>query len=199
MQNQLRLKKYLYAFFVYSMAVQTVMLAAAYFGEQELEWGSDSERTSGLIISILLIQLVAVLGAVLTSKLSAKVGNLKALILINIAWILICAWAYFVYTPVQFYITAGFVGLVMGGIQSLSRSTYAKFLPEDTLDTTSYFSFYDVAEKIGIIIGMFLYGFVEELTGSMRFSIVFLIVFFVAGVILLRRVPKDRTVIKATS
>ena len=194
MQSQLRLKKYLIAFFVYSMAVQTVMLAAAYFGEQELEWGSDSERTTGLIGSILLIQLVAVAGAYLTSKLSARIGNLKALIIINIVWIFICAWAYFVYTPGQFYITAAFVGLVMGGIQSLSRSTYAKFLPE-TEDTTSYFSFYDVAEKIGIIIGMFLYGFIEELTGSMRYSIVFLILFFAAGVVLLLRVPKDRTVI----
>lgn len=190
MQDQLRLKKYLIAFFVYSMAVQTVMLAAAYFGEQELEWGSDSERTTGLIVSILLIQLVAVLGAILTSKLSARVGNIKALVIINVIWIVICAWAYFVYTPFQFYITAGFVGLVMGGIQSLSRSTYAKFLPE-TEDTTSYFSFYDVAEKIGIIIGMFLYGFIEEITGSMRYSIVFLILFFAVGVVLLNRVPKE--------
>lgn len=193
LQDQLRLKRYLTAFFVYSMAVQTVMLAAAYFGEQELEWGSDSERTSGLIISILLIQLVAVLGAILTSKLSAKIGNIKALVYINIVWIVICAWAYFVYTPVQFYITAAFVGLVMGGIQSLSRSTYAKFLPE-TDDTTSYFSFYDVAEKIGIIIGMFLYGLIEEITGSMRFSIVFLILFFAVGVFLLLKVPKERSV-----
>lgn len=190
MQDQLRLKKYLIAFFVYSMAVQTVMLAAAYFGEQELEWGSDSERTTGLIVSILLIQLVAVLGAILTSKLSARVGNIKALVIINVIWIVICAWAYFIYTPFQFYITAGFVGLVMGGIQSLSRSTYAKFLPE-TEDTTSYFSFYDVAEKIGIIIGMFLYGFIEEITGSMRYSIVFLILFFAVGVVLLYRVPKE--------
>ena len=190
MQEQLRLKKYLIAFFVYSMAVQTVMLAAAYFGEQELEWGSDSERTTGLIVSIHLIQLVAVLGAILTSKLSARVGNIKALVTINVIWIIICAWAYFVYTPLQFYVTAGFVGLVMGGIQSLSRSTYAKFLPE-TEDTTSYFSFYDVAEKIGIIIGMFLYGFIEEITGSMRYSIVFLIVFFAVGVLLLLSVPKE--------
>lgn len=193
MQSQIRLKKYLIAFFVYSMAVQTVMLAAAYFGEQELAWGSDSERTTGLIISILLIQLVAVLGAILTSKLSSKVGNLRALIIINLCWIAICGWAYFVYTPFEFYVTAGFVGLVMGGIQSLSRSTYAKFLP-DTEDTTSYFSFYDVAEKIGIIIGMFLYGFVEEITGSMRYSIVFLILFFAVGVYLLMRVPNNRRV-----
>ncbi len=188
--NQRRLKKYLIAFFVYSMAVQTVMLAAAYFGEQELEWGSDSERTTGLIVSILLIQLVAVIGAILTSKLSANIGNIKTLIIINILWILICGYAYFIYTPVQFYVTAGFVGLIMGGIQSLSRSTYSKFLPE-TEDTTSYFSFYDVSEKIGIIIGMFLYGFVEQITGSMRYSIVFLILFFTIGIFLLKRVPKE--------
>ncbi len=190
LKTQVKLKKYLAAFFVYSMAVQTVMLAAAYFGEQELEWGSDSERTTGLIVSILLIQIIAVFGALLTSRLSQRIGNIKTLIYVNIIWIVICAWAFFVYTPVQFYITAGVVGLVMGGIQALSRSTYAKFLPE-TEDTTSYFSFYDVAEKIGIIIGMFLYGFVEEITGSMRYSIVFLILFFVAGVFLLLRVPKS--------
>lgn len=189
--NQQRLKKYLVAFFVYSMAVQTVMLAAAYFGEQELEWGSDSERTTGLIVSILLIQLVAVIGAILTSRLSARIGNIKTLIIINVLWIVICAYAYFIYTPVQFYVTAGFVGLIMGGIQSLSRSTYSKFLPE-TEDTTSYFSFYDVSEKIGIIIGMFLYGFVEQITGSMRYSIVFLILFFTIGIFLLKRVPKER-------
>ncbi len=190
LKTQIRLKKYLVAFFVYSMAVQTVMLAAAYFGEQELEWGSDSERTTGLIVSILLIQIIAVFGALLTSRISKSLGNIRTLIIVNIIWIVICAWAFFVYTPVQFYITAAVVGLVMGGIQALSRSTYAKFLPE-TEDTTSYFSFYDVAEKIGIIIGMFLYGFVEEITGSMRYSIVFLILFFVIGVFLLVRVPKS--------
>lgn len=194
MQTQLRLKKYLIAFFVYSMGVQTVMLAAAYFGEQELDWG-ETDKTLGLIISILLIQLVAVVGAILTSRLSAKMGNLKTLVVINSIWIVICAWAYFVYTPVQFYITAGVVGLVMGGIQSLSRSTYAKFLP-DTEDTTSYFSFYDVAEKIGIVIGMFVFLAMQELTGKMRYSIIFLIVFFAIGVTLLLKVPRDRTVIK---
>ncbi|WGK64563.1 MFS transporter [Croceiramulus getboli] len=192
-QQQLALKRYLIAFFVFSMAVQTVMLAAAYFGEQELEWGSDSERTTGLITSILLIQLVAVVGAQLTARLSAKIGNIPALITINILWILICIYAYFVVLPVQFYIAAGFVGLVMGGIQALARSTYAKLLPE-TKDTTSYFSFYDVAEKIGIVLGMFLYGYVEQLTGSMRYSILFLIVFFVAGVLLLLRVPRPKRV-----
>lgn len=189
--GQLRLKRYLIAFFVYSMAVQTVMLAAAYFGEQELEWGSDSERTTGLITSILLIQLIAVVGAILMARLSERIGNIKALVYVNIFWIFICAYAYFITTPMEFYIAAVLVGLVMGGIQALSRSTYSKFLPE-TEDTTSYFSFYDVSEKIGIIIGMFLYGFVEQLTGSMRYSIVFLIIFFVLGVILLFRVPRNQ-------
>ncbi len=190
LKGQIRLKKYLIAFFVYSMAVQTVMLAAAYFGEQELEWGSDSERTTGLIVSILLIQLIAVVGAILTSKLSNKIGNIKALIIVNIIWIGICSWAFFVYTPVQFYFTAAIVGLVMGGIQSLSRSTYSKFLPE-TEDTTSYFSFYDVSEKVGIIFGMIVFLVMQELTGSMRYAIVFLIVFFAMGVFLLKRVPKE--------
>ncbi len=185
------LKSYLMAFFVYSMGVQTVMIAATYFAEGELAWSSDSERTTGLIISILLIQLVAVIGATLTSKASEKFGNIKTLIVINIFWFLVCCFAYFVVTPIHFYVVASCVGLVMGGIQALSRSTYAKFLPE-TEDTTSFFSFYDVSEKIGIVIGMFLYGFVAQVTGSMRNSVLFLGVFFLIGIGLLFRVPKSK-------
>ena len=171
------------------MAVQTVMLVATYFGEEEINWADDSQKTFGLIISILLIQLVAVLGAILTSKLSNKIGNIKALIGINTIWVLICLIAYLVTEPVHFYITAAFVGLVMGGIQSLSRSTYSKLLPETT-DTTSFFSFYDVAEKIGIVIGMLIYGAIDQITGSMRNAIVFLVVFFVLGIYLLQKVNK---------
>lgn len=184
-----QLKSFLGAFFVYSMAVQTVMLVATYFGEQEIKWGGDQERTMGLIVSILIIQLVAVAGAFFTSKASKSFGNIKTLIVINIVWVAICIVAYFVETPFQFYATAGVVGLVMGGIQSLSRSTYSKFLPE-TEDTTSFFSFYDVAEKIGIVVGMFLFAFVDQITGNMRNSILFLVIFFFVGVLLLLRVPK---------
>ena len=182
------LKRYLYAFFVYSMAVQTVMLVATYFGEQEINWGSDNQKTIGLISSILIIQLVAVIGAQLTSKASSKFGNLPTLIVINGIWAVICVAAFFMTIPLQFYITAGFVGMVMGGIQALSRSTYSKFLP-NTKDTASYFSFYDVSEKIGIVIGMLIYGFIDQFTGSMRNSIVFLMLFFIVGAILLARVP----------
>jgi UMF1 family MFS transporter len=184
-----RLKRYLIAFFVYSMAVQTVMLVATYFGEQEINWGGDDKKTLGLISSILIIQLVAVLGAYLTSKASNRFGNINTLIFINCIWVVLCVVAFFVVEPMEFYITAGFVGLVMGGIQALSRSTYSKFLP-DTEDTTSYFSFYDVAEKIGIVVGMLVYGFVDQITGSMRNAILFLVLFFVVGVILLLRVPR---------
>ena len=183
------LKRYLVAFFVYSMAVQTIMLVATYFGIEELEWG-DADPTTGLIVSILLIQLVAVAGATFTSRLAIRFGDIKILVIINLIWIAICGYAYFITTPEQFYIAAASVGLVMGGIQSLSRSTYSKMLPEDTLDTASYFSFYDVSEKIGIVIGMFLYGLVAQITGSIRNSILFLVVFFIIGVILLMRVPK---------
>lgn len=191
LSENIQLKRYLSAFFVYSMAVQTVMLVATYFGEQEIAWGDDNAKTMGLIVSILIIQLVAVGGAILTSRASEKYGNIPVLIVINIIWVGICIIAFFIETPVQFYMTAGVVGLVMGGIQSLSRSTYSKFLPE-TQDTTSYFSFYDVAEKIGIVIGMLIYGFIDQITGSMRNSILFLVIFFMTGVILLLRVPRNK-------
>ena len=185
----LRLKRYLYAFFVFSMAVQTIMLVAVYFGEEEIAWGNDGEKTTGLIVSILVIQLVAVLGAFLTSKASSIFGNIKTLIGVNFIWMCLCFYAYFMKTPFQFYIAASIVGLVMGGIQSLARSTYSKFLPE-TEDTTSYFSFFDVAEKIGIVIGMVIFATIDQITGTMRNAILFLFIFFLVGIILLFRVPK---------
>jgi UMF1 family MFS transporter len=183
------LKRYLSAFFVYSMAVQTVMLVAAYFGEQEIAWGGIEEKTIGLISSILIIQLVAIIGAILTSRSSERFGNIPTLVVINGIWAMICIIAFFIETPFQFYVTAGIVGMVMGGIQALSRSTYSKFLPE-TKDTTSYFSFYDVTEKIGIVIGMLIYGLIDQVTGNMRNSILFLLLFFITGGILLLRVKK---------
>lgn len=187
--ENIQLKRYLVAFFVYSMAVQTVMLVATYFGEQEINWADSTEKTMGLIISILIIQLVAVLGAEITSRSSARFGNIPTLIVINSIWLAICIVAYTITEPIQFYATAGVVGLVMGGIQSLSRSTYSKFLPQ-TKDTTSYFSFFDVTEKIGIVIGMLIYGFIDQITGSMRNSVLFLVVFFFLGIVLLLRVPR---------
>jgi UMF1 family MFS transporter len=187
--DNIRLKRFLGAFFVYSMAVQTIMLVATYFGIEELDWG-EQNSTTGLIISILLIQLVAVVGATLTSRASGKFGNIPTLIVINIIWMAICIYAYTVTTPNQFYVAAACVGLVMGGVQSLSRSTYSKLLPEHAIDTASYFSFYDVSEKIGIVIGMFSYGFIAELTGDIRYSIITLTVYFLIGIILLLRIPK---------
>ncbi|WP_299885636.1 MFS transporter [uncultured Lacinutrix sp.] len=190
LNKNLRLKRYLIAFFVFSMAVQTIMLVAVYFGEEEIAWGSDANKTMGLITSILVIQLVAIIGAILTSRASAKYGNIKTLIVVNAFWMCLCFYAYFMKTPVQFYIAASLVGLVMGGIQSLARSTYSKFLPE-TEDTTSYFSFYDVAEKIGIVIGMVIFATIDQITGSMRNAILFLVIFFILGIILLFRVPRQ--------
>lgn len=189
--DQLKLKRYLIAFFVYSMAVQTVMLIATYFGEEEIAWGTDSERTTGLIISILVIQIVAIFGATITARASKSFGNIRTLIVVNALWVIICIYAYFLETPIDFYIAAGCVGLVMGGIQALSRSTYSKFLPV-TKDTTSFFSFYDVAEKIGIVIGTFVYGFIAQSTGSMRSSIIFLGLFFLVGMLLLVRVRESK-------
>ena len=191
LKNNLRLKLYLRAFFVYSMAVQTIMLVAVYYGEEEISWKDDTEKTMGLIISILVIQVVAIIGAVLTSRASSKFGNIITLIAINFIWMCLCFYGYFVVTPYEFYTTAVMVGFVMGGIQALSRSTYSKFLPE-TDDTTSYFSFFDVAEKIGIVIGMVIFATIDQITGSMRNAFIFLFIFFLSGIILLLKVPKEK-------
>lgn len=191
LREYVALKRYLVAFFVYSMAVQTVMVIAAYFGEKEIAWENDTQRTTGLILSILMIQLVAVLGAYLTSLLSKKIGNIYTLCVLNALWIIICLYAYTIITPNEFYVAASFVGLVMGGIQSLSRSTYSKLLPETT-DTTSFFSFYDVTEKLGIVLGMSMYGLVSDITGKMQNAILFLILFFAVGFVLLLRIPNKK-------
>ena len=182
------LKRYLASFFLYSMGVQTVMLVAVMFAKKEIVGIKDAN----LIISVLLIQFVGIAGSVLFSRLSGWIGNIKALGISIFIWIGICIGTYFwVYTPTHFYIVAGAVGLVMGGIQSLSRSTYSKFLPE-TEDHASYFSFYDVCEKFGIVIGTFSFGFIEGLTGGMRNSILALIFFFVAGFAVLLTIPKSK-------
>ena len=184
------LKRYLIAFFFYSMGVQTVMLAATLFGSQVLQMA-----TSKLIICILLIQIVAIAGAYLMAKLSDRFGNFNVLAFVVLLWISICVAAYFVTTEMQFYILASIVGLIMGGIQSLSRSTYAKIMPEGTHDTASFFSFYDVTEKVAIVIGMVSFGVVQEITGNMRNSILALLLFFVIGFVALLLTIKQKKIL----
>lgn len=176
------LKRFLVAFFFYNMGVQTVMLAATLYGKSEL-----AIPTTNLIISILVIQLVAIPGALLMSKLSGKIGNLKTLMIAVTVWIGLCVAGYLLPKGNinAFYILAACVGFVMGGIQSLSRSTYAKLMPE-TKDTTSFFSFFDVTEKIAIVVGMFGFGYITELAGgSQRNSVLSLTALFIIGLILL--------------
>jgi UMF1 family MFS transporter len=88
----------------------------------------------------------------------------------------------------MFYIMGGVIGIVMGAIQSLSRSTYSKLIPVDTLDTASYFSFYDITEKLAIVIGTFAYGYIEQVTGNMRYSMISMAVFFIVGFVVLQTV-----------
>jgi len=188
LDSNVDLKRFLPAFFLYSTALQTVLLVAAYFGEEEISWASNYEKTVGLIVSILLIQIIGIFGAYITAKASERYGNIQTLIFINVVWAILCVVAYYIITPVQFYFLAAAVGMVMGGLQSLSRSTYSKLLPE-TRDTTSFFSFYDVTQKIGIVIGMICFGLIDNSTGSMRNGILFFIFFFICGALMLLRIP----------
>jgi UMF1 family MFS transporter len=188
------IRRFLGAFFCYSMGVQTVMLAATIFGAKELHLASGQ-----LIATILVIQLVAIAGAYLMALLSRRIGNLQVLLLTVLIWIGVCIAAYFTTTAMQFYILAAVVGLIMGGIQSMSRSTYSKLMPP-TEDTTSFFSFYDVCEKLAIVLGMASFGFVEELTGNMRSSILTLIIFFALGaVILLSAIAAQRRTMRESA
>ena len=186
-----RLKSFLASFFFYNMGTQTVMFVATLFGSSVLKLNS-----SILITIILIIQFVGIAGAALFSRLSKRFGNIKALMIAIFIWIFVCIGAWFcdkrfgVNERNMFIGLAAVVGMVMGGIQALSRSTYSKLLPE-TIDHASYFSFYDVCDKIGTVLGTFAFGLINELTGNMRNSIIVLAGFFVVGLFLLLRTEKE--------
>lgn len=179
------IRRYLPAFFFYAMGLQTVMIVAAAFGEKVLQLGVPK-----LIATILIIQIVAIGGAYLMSRLAGFIGNIRVLILTVTLWIGICIWAFYLNNEVEFYLLAAVVGLVMGGIQSLSRSTYSKLLPEDEKDTASFFSFYDVTEKLAIVLGLFSFALIEQITDDIRNSVLCLSIFFAIGLALLVRMQR---------
>jgi UMF1 family MFS transporter len=172
--------RFLLAFFFFSMGVQTIIIIASLFGKAELGI-SDTK----LIMTILIIQLVAILGAYLFGRVSSRFGNKTSLLWMLGIWVFVCFSAYTVHNEYQFYVLAALVGLVMGGIQSQARSTWSKLIPSDTTDTASYFSFYDSTEKLAIVIGMLGFGLIEQLTGSMRNSTLLLSSFFVVSFVII--------------
>ncbi len=190
LKGRTQLKRFLGTYFFYNMGVQTIMVMAVLFARKEVVWPDEKTKTNSLIISILLIQFLGVAGSFFFSFLSKRIGNLKGLFVCLLVWIFICAFTYFVLKlPVHFYIVAALVGFVMGGVQSLSRSTYSKLLPERE-DNTAYFSFYDVMEKLGMILGTICFGLISQISGGMRNSVIMLTAFFVIGLLLLLRVQE---------
>ena len=173
-----KLSMYLTGFFFLMMGVLTTMFMAATYGEKEMGLKEDV-----LIPTILVIQLVGMLGAWMFARISEKLGNMRALMITIVAWTFICIGAYFITNTIQFVTAAFFIGIVMGGSQSLARSTYSKMLPEDTTDHTSFFSFYDVMEKLATVAGTFSFGVIEAITGSMRYSVLAITVFFLLSLI----------------
>lgn len=173
-----KLSMYLAGFFFLMMGVLTTMFMAATYGEKQVGLKEDV-----LIPTVLAIQLVGMLGAWMFARISEKLGNLRALMISTIAWTFICIGAYFITNALGFLTAAFFIGIVMGGSQSLARSTYSKMLPADTTDHTSFFSFYDVMEKLATVAGTFSFGVIEALTGSMRFSVLAITIFFVLSLV----------------
>lgn len=197
------LKYFLSSFFFYSVGMQTIFLMATLFGKSEINLAQDK-----LIITLLLIQIEAIIGAMVFSRLSQKIGNKNVISITVFLWIVVCVWAYFLNkanlnVEYHFYAVAGLVGLVMGGLQAMSRSTYSRLLPENSMDNTTYFSFYDVLEKIAIMIGAFIFSFIIDnydnirvfftqidielpTASGMRFAAFFMGVFFLIGLVLIR-------------
>ncbi|QOD61169.1 MFS transporter [Polaribacter haliotis] len=193
LKNYPTLRNFLVAFFLLSVGVQTIILLATIFGKSEL--GLD---TMNLIITVLLIQIVAIFGAKIFTNISEKYGNFKALKITVLIWILVCFSAFMLEknlpnVDIYFYCLGGLLGLVLGAIQSLTRSTYSKLLPK-THDNATFFSFYDVTEKIAIVLGTFVFGFLIYLTESMQWSVLSLALFFVASFIVLSRLKKTEHV-----
>ena len=175
------MKRFLISFFLFSMGVQTVMLLAPLFADKEIGMGADE-----MIYIVLILQVLAIGGAYFFAWVSNKKGNGFAISCTLIIWIVICIAGYYLKEKLTFYTLATFLGFVMGGIQSISRSTYSKLIPSETKDTASYFSFYDITEKFAIVIGSLSYGLIDQVTGSMRYSMVFMSLFFITGFIALQ-------------
>ena len=179
-KNVRNLRLFLFSYFFYSMGVQTIMLVASYFGSKELNLDQDK-----LIFTILIIQIIAIFGAYFFAYISKIKGNKFSLVVMNIAWIFICLSAYFTTNENQFYFLAAAVGILMGGIQSLSRSTFSKLIPSEINDNASFFNFYAISYNISVVLGTFSYGYIEQVTGSMRSSILALMTFFIIGLFIL--------------
>ncbi len=183
------LKFFLSSFFFYSIGMQTIFLMATLFGTSEIF--TKEEDQYKLIITILVIQIVAIFGALAFSRLSRSIGNKNVISIAVFIWIICCLSAFLLnkenpHVEIQFYILAAIIGLVMGGLQAMSRSTYSKLLPENSMDNTTYFSFYDVLEKLAIILGSVIFGIVIQYFHNMRFAFVAMSVFFAIGLVLIR-------------
>lgn len=194
LKDQPVLLNFLTSFFLYSVGVQSTILLATIYGKSEI-----GLSTSSLILTIIVIQLVGIAGAYVFSNLSGKIGNISTLKITIVIWALACLSAYYLdkndpNVQLKFYVISGFIGLVLGAIQTLSRSTYSKLLPENTLDPTTYFSFFDVTEKVAIVWGTFIFGLAISITASMRLSILLLCIFFVASFIVLSFMKKTKYV-----
>jgi UMF1 family MFS transporter len=194
LKDQPVLLNFLTAFFLYSVGVQSIILLATIYGKSEI-----GLSTSSLILTIIVIQLLGIVGAYLFSNLSKKIGNITTLKITIVIWALASLSAYFLdkddpNVQLKFYVISGFIGLVLGAIQTLSRSTYSKLLPEDTQDPTTYFSFFDVTEKVAIVWGTFIFGLAISITASMRLSILLLCIFFVASFVVLSFMKKTKYV-----
>lgn len=183
---------FLVAYLFYNDGIQTVIASAAVFGSRELDLPEAS-----LILAILVVQLVAFVGALALGRLAGRIGARRTILAAIVVWGLVSVAGFFVPAGQlgPFLLLAVAIGFVLGGSQALSRSLYSTLVPRGR--EAEYFGLYQAAERGTSWFGTLTFGVVFQLTGSYRYSIVALLVFFVVGFVLLRRVDVARGIRQA--
>jgi UMF1 family MFS transporter len=176
---------FLVAYMLYNDGIQTVISLSTIYGKDELKLS-----TTTLLVTLLIIQGVASVGAILFSRVAELAGTKRAIMSTLVLWSLVVVYAYFIETTIQFFAVGIMAGIVLGGSQALSRSYYGSMIPEQL--SAEYYGFYTVFSKFSAILGPFVFAIIRQMTGSARNSILSIVAFFIVGLVILYFVDEKK-------
>lgn len=176
---------FLIAYLVYNDGIHTVSTMATIYGTQEL-----GLSTTVLMVTLLAVQIIAIGGALVFSRIANLLGTKRTIMLTLLLWSGVVTYAYFTQTATEFFLLGAVVGLVLGGSQALSRSFYGAMIPEEA--SAEFYGFYSVFSKFSATFGPLTFAFIAQVTGNARLSIISLMVFFIVGLVLLGFVDEEK-------
>ena len=176
---------FLVAYMIYNDGIHTVTSMATIYGTEELRLS-----TTALMVTLLLVQVVAIGGALVFSRIANRIGAKHAVMCALVLWSGVVTYGYFIHTATEFFVLGIIVGVVLGGTQALSRSFYGAMIPEQA--SAEFYGFYSVFSKFSSIWGPVTFGFIKQITGSARLAIISLMIFFIVGLILLGFVDEEK-------